>query len=100
MSRSAIGEQETLRRRAQVLLLGAVSDIVIGVAAFIWGDLVLPAVRVPGIELTLGQLIGALLVFVTAPVHFLLYSRVKSRLERAMPTIRADSGRREQARGH
>lgn len=93
MNGTTIGEQEKLSRRARILLLGAVSDVGIGAAVFLWGDLALPAARMPGIELTLGQLIGAVFVFVAAPVQFLLYSRVKSRVERAIAPSGPSSGR-------
>jgi len=84
MTQPATGEQQILRRRAGILLLGAISDVGIGAAAFFWGDRVLPAARIPLLELSAGQTIGAALVFVAAPLQFLLYSRVKSRLERAV----------------
>lgn len=91
------GEQDVLRRRAQVFLFGFVSDAALGVAAFLWGDLVLPATRVPVIGLTLSELIGAVFLFVAAPVQFLFYSRVKSRLERAVVSSRYASDRNGQA---
>lgn len=84
MNRAAMDEPRILRRRAWILLLGAISDVGIGAAAFLWGDRVLPATRVPLLDLTAGQAIGAALIFGAAPVQFLLYSRVKSRLERAV----------------
>jgi len=85
MGGAAIGEREKLRWRARILLLGAVSDVGIGAAAFLWGDLVLPAARIAGLGLTPAHMIAAVLVFVAAPFQYLLYSRVKSRLERAVP---------------
>lgn len=97
MNGNSIGEQDRLHRRARILLLGAVSDVGIGAAALVWGDLVLPAARVPGLELTPAQLIAAMLIFVAAPFQYLLYSRVKSRLERAVPLARVSSGQSDQA---
>lgn len=82
MDPMAAGEELTLRRRARILLLGAVSDVVLALAAFLWGDRLLPAQRVPGIEWTLAQSIGAAFL-VAAAVQFLLYSRLKRRIERA-----------------
>lgn len=88
MTPAAGRDQDVLRRRARVFLFGFVSDAALGAAAFLWGDRVLPATDVPGFGLTLGQFIGAVFLFVAAPVQFLLYSRVKSRLERAVASSR------------
>jgi len=94
MSATAIGDQEKLRRQARVLLFGAVSDVAVG-AVFLWGDRVLPTASVPGLGLTPAQLIAAALILVGAPFHYLLYSRTRSRLERAVPFTRVGSGRDE-----
>jgi len=91
------GEQQMLRRRARVFLLRFVSDAALGVAAFLWGDLVLPATRVPVFGLTPSELIGAVFLFVAAPVQFLFYSRAKSELERAAAPSRYASDRNGQA---
>lgn len=82
MNETAIGEQQTLRRQGRILLFGAVVSVVLGAAAFLWGDLVLPAERVAVLGWTLGQSIGAV-HFVGGAFLFLLYSRTRSRLERA-----------------
>lgn len=95
MSATAIGDQEKLRRQARVLLFGAVSDVAVGAAVFLWGDRVLPTASVPGLGLTPAQLIAAALIFVGAPFHYLLYSRTRSRLERAVPFTRVGSGQDE-----
>lgn len=97
MRAAAGGEPEVLRRRAQVFLLGFVADAALGVAAFLWGDLVLPATRVAVFGLTPSELIGAVFLFVAAPVQFLFYSRVKSRLERAVASSRYAPDRNGQA---
>ncbi|KPK18626.1 MAG: hypothetical protein AMJ67_09385 [Betaproteobacteria bacterium SG8_41] len=99
MSATAIGDQQKLGRQSRILLFGAAADVAIGAAAFLWGDRVLPAVRVPGLELTPAQLIAAVLVFVAAPFQYLLYSRVRSRLERAVPLARVSAGQDDQATG-
>ena len=72
-----------LRLRARILLLGAIPDVILALAAFVWGDRVLPAQRVPGLELTLGQCVGAAFVLAAA-VQFLIYSRLRSRIERVV----------------
>ncbi len=97
MKPAGTGEVDVLRRRARVFLLGLVSDAALGAAAFLWGDLFLPATRIPPFGLTTSQLIGAVFLFVAAPVQFLFYSRVKSRLERAVAWSRLDSNHNEQA---
>lgn len=97
MNPATRGDQDVLRRRARVFLLGFVSDAALGAGAFLWGDLVLPATDVPGFGLTLGQFIGAVFLFVAAPVQFLFYSRVKSRLERAVASARLAPDRNEPA---
>lgn len=81
MTSSTGDGQRRLRPRAKILLLGAVSDVILALAAFGWGDRVLPAQRVPGLEWTLGQCVGAAFV-VAAAVQFLIYSRLRSRIER------------------
>ena len=90
-------DQDVLRRRARVFLFGFVSDAALGAAAFLWGDRVLPAADVPGFGLTLGQFMGAVFLFMAAPVQFLFYSRVKSRLERAGASSRLAPGLNEPA---
>ena len=82
MSPVAMDEQQTLRTRAKVLLFGTVTDVVLAAAAFLWFDKVFPGERVPLLGWTAGHALAAL-ILIGAAGHFMLYSRVRRRLERA-----------------
>jgi len=92
MSPAVIDEQQTLRTRAKVLLFGTVTDVVLAVVAFLWWDRMFPGERVPLLGWTAGLVLTALLL-IGAAVHFMLYSRVRRRLERA-PAHRDAQGAR------
>ena len=81
MTPGARDGQQRLRVRAKILLLGAVSDVILALAVILWGDRVLPVQRVPGLEWTIGQCVGAAFLL-AAVVQFLLFARLRSRIER------------------